>query len=633
MAILIKKKQLVKYPGGSFCKLNKQGTADYRLIALSVFFILFFGLIVVRLFKVQVLEHNYYITLASDQHEIFRQLYPVRGNIFVQEKKGSLVSNSKYYPLATNKNMNLLYAIPKDIKDPDAVLEVLKEVFEIEESEEEPPGENEGVENADVNLTPEQLQQKKDDELIEKWRVQLAKENDPYEPLKHLASDEEMEKINSYNLEGITSIKEISRYYPEKNNGSQLLGFVGKQAENNMPVGYYGIEGCFNKTLSGEAGFLRSEMDNSGRWIAIAGKDFSKAKNGQDLVLTIDKSIQYFVCDELNKAVKDHLAENGSVIIMEPQTGKIIALCNSPDFDPNKYNEVEDIQVFNNLALTDTYEPGSVFKAITMAAALDSGKIDPFSGYEDTGEVVIGKDIIKNSDSKAHGWQTMTQVLEKSLNTGTVFVANKIGIDEFRRYVKAFGFGSKTGIDLCSEGEGNIGSLERGGEIYLATASFGQGLTTTALQLLKAYGAIANEGKLMEPYVIDSILDENGDVVKQNSPKIVGQVISPNSARLLGSMLVSVIKNGHGAKAGVPGYMVAAKTGTAQMADPVKGGYSEKTAHTLVGFAPYNNPRFVMVVKITAPKNDQFAETSAAPLFGKIAKFMLDYYDVPPDLQ
>jgi stage V sporulation protein D (sporulation-specific penicillin-binding protein) len=630
--ILVKKKKLVKYSLSSYNQGKGPMTKDYRIIILLVFFFCFWGIVTVRLFKLQVMDNQYYTALAADQHEIFRQLYPVRGSIYVADKNVGLIAPEKNYsPVAANKKLSLLYAVPSSIKDADAILEALREVFQMKIVESFPK------EEEIAKMTKEQLEiyetEKKDTELFNKWKTQLAKTDDPYEPLKHFVSDEEMAKITAYNFEGIGSTDETTRYYPEKNIGSNLLGFVGKQSDNNILKGSYGIEGCYDKELAGEAGFLRAEKDSAGRWIAIAGQDFVTAKDGVSYVLTIDKAVQYFACDALNKAVESLKAENGSVIIMEPATGRIIAMCNAPDYDPNKYNEVEDIAVFNNYGLTESYEPGSVFKAVTMAAALDTGVVDPYTGYEDPGTLKYDQFTINNSDNKAHGWQTMTQVLEKSLNTGMVFAVKKVGFDEFKRYLSAFEFGKPSGIDLCNDSAGNLKSLDKPYEVYLATASFGQGITTTLMQLVKAYGAVANEGKLMQPYVIDQILDKDGKVIEQKKPKEIRQVISGNSARLLSGMLVSVIKNGHGGKAAIPGFEVAGKTGTAQIPDFEHGGYTEKTAHTFMGFFPYKNPRFVMGVKITAPKDERYAETSAAPLFGKIGKYLVEYYNVPPEVK
>ena len=227
----------------------------------------------------------------------------------------------------------------------------------------------------------------------------------------------------------------------------------------------------------------------------------------------------------------------------------------------------------------------------------------------------------------------MTQVLEKSLNTGTIFAARKVGQDKFKEYVENFGFGSKTNVDLCLEDPGNVISLETKHDIYLATASFGQGLTVTPMQLVKAFGAIANDGKMMEPYIVEKIVDEEGNVVEEKTPKIVGQVISPQTAKLVGGMLVSVVKNGHATKAGVEGYLIGGKTGTAQVPDNKTGGYSKDVIHTFAGSGPFDNPVFTMVVKLDHVKKVPYSSDSAAPLFGKLAKFILDYYEVPPEVK
>ncbi|OGF35165.1 hypothetical protein A2482_00540 [Candidatus Falkowbacteria bacterium RIFOXYC2_FULL_48_21] len=628
MTLLVKNTRMVKYES-----YGQGGAAkrDYRSGVIILFFICLAVMIIARLFKLQVLDYQYYLSLASDQHEIFKQLYPVRGEIYLNDREGQIVKDGhRYYPVALNKTLYLLYALPRDIKDPDAVLQALKEVFRLEPIKSDKPvtAEKSGVSVSTV-LIDEDPQG-----VIDGWNLKLRKKDDPYEPLKHLVGEKEIRQIEAYNLEGVGWSKEIARFYPEKSIGSQLLGFVGKQAEKNILKGYYGVEGCYDKELAGEAGFLHSETDTLGRWIALAGKDFRPAEDGQSFVLTIDKSIQYFACNELNKTVKEFSAESGSLIAMDPATGSILAMCNAPDFDPNEYNKIKDMNLFRNLSIADNYEPGSVYKPITMAMALNAGVVDPFSGYNDTGQVVFGKHTIRNSDLKAHGWQTMTNVLEFSLNTGAVYVARKVGIDDFKRYSQEFGFGKQTGIDLCSESEGSLKSLDEKGEIYLATASFGQGITTTPIQLLRAYGAIVNDGKLMQPYVIDSVLDADGKVVKKNEPRIVSQVISPESAKLLSSMLVSVVQNGHTKKAQIPGYLVGGKTGTAEIYDPVNGGYlHDINIHTFIGFAPFYKPRFVIISKIDKPKNAQYAESTAAPLFVKVGKFILDYYGVPPEVK
>jgi cell division protein FtsI/penicillin-binding protein 2 len=355
------------------------------------------------------------------------------------------------------------------------------------------------------------------------------------------------------------------------------------------------------------------------------------AIDGSDLVLTIDRTIQFVACDRLHKAVERHNADGGSVLIMDAESGAILAMCGSPDYDPNKYSEVKDVSVYNNPAIFFQYEPGSVFKPITMASALNEGKVGLETTYLDKGSVQIVPHEIKNSDLKAYGIQTMAQVLEKSLNTGVVFAMKALGADEFRRYVKLFGFGEETGVELMTEVNGDISSLSKRGEIYSVTASFGQGIAVTPLQMVRAFGAIANGGSLMRPYIIDEIRRSDG-TRQVTEPYEIRRVISQRSSVILGNMLVSVVENGHGKRAGVPGYYVAGKTGTAQVPRSDGKGYEKDiTIGSFIGFAPVRNPRFVMLTRIDHPRDVQWAESTAAPLFGEIAKFLLQYLNVPPE--
>jgi cell division protein FtsI/penicillin-binding protein 2 len=305
-------------------------------------------------------------------------------------------------------------------------------------------------------------------------------------------------------------------------------------------------------------------------------------------------------------------------------------MCNVPTFDPNDYGKVDSVDVYNDTAIFNAYEPGSVFKTITMAAALDMGKITPDTIFDDPGEVKIGPFTIRNSDLKAHGRVTMTDVLAESLNTGLVEVAHRLGTPSFLKYVRDFGFGEKTGITAQSEVGGDIGALSRKGDIWPATASFGQGLTVTVLQLASAYGAVANGGTLMKPYVVDQVRHADGRV-DTTKPQAVRQVIAKRTADLLTGMLVAVVERGHGKRAGVPGYWIGGKTGTAQIPNANGPGYEAgPTIGTFAGFGPIDDPKFVMVVRIDRPKDVQFAESSAAPLFGDIAKFLMDYYRIAP---
>lgn len=599
-------------------KIIKNGfNVRFKFLIGTIF--LFAGIIIARLFVLQVLDHTFYSALAAGQHEIYQLLFPERGKIWMQEiGSGDSSEKKKLYPLATNQTLFLVYAEPRKIKNPEDLAAKLVEIFNIKQAQ------NDNGANEEDIPTVEELKEKLKEELL----VKLKKENDPYEPLRHRVTEEEVNKIKALQIEGVGFTEEDVRFYPEKNIGSHFLGFVGIREDKK--IGQYGLEGHFNSELAGKQGYLASEKDVAGRWIPISRRKWQKAEDGSDIILTIDRNIQFFVCDKLQKAIQQHGADSGTVIIMEPKTGAVLAMCSFPDFDPNEYAKVKDINVFNNPAIFYQYEPGSVFKAITIAAAIDSGKITPTTTYNDEGFVKIDNHIIKNSDEKAHGVQTMTQVLDESLNTGAVFAVSQIGAEIFKKYVSDFGFGIMTGIELDFEAAGNIESLSRKGKIWSATASFGQGISVTPIQMVTAFAAIANGGKLVKPYIVDEIRKSDGTVMK-TEPKVIRQVISNRTAALLGGMLVSVVENGHGKRASVPGYFVAGKTGTAQVPKKDGKGYEKDiTIGSFVGFAPVEDPRFVMLVKIDHPRTTIWAEATAAPVFGEIAKYVLNYLKVPP---
>jgi cell division protein FtsI (penicillin-binding protein 3)/stage V sporulation protein D (sporulation-specific penicillin-binding protein) len=266
-----------------------------------------------------------------------------------------------------------------------------------------------------------------------------------------------------------------------------------------------------------------------------------------------------------------------------------------------------------------------------MAAALDLGKVTPETTYEDTGEVKIDRYTIRNFDDKAHGVNTMTQVLENSLNTGAMFAVEKVGKENFTKYVKAFGFGRLAGITLDKESAGDISSLNKKGDIYYLTASFGQGIMTTPMQLVSAYAAIANNGKLVKPYIVSEVIKPTGEIVKTQTQE-TKQVLTPKTAALLTGMMVSVIEKGYDKKARVNGYYLAGKTGTAQIASS-GGGYGAQTIHTFMGFGPVSNPKFVVLIKVDKPQGPRFASDSLGPSFRQLCQFLVNYYQIPPDYQ
>ncbi len=584
-------------------KFSPEKQFEPRIKFLAALFVIFSALIILKLFDFQVLKFDFYYALASDQHEIYQKLFPQRGSIYLKDQDLSLINKQdSLYPLAINKDYNLVYAQPKFMEaEPVEVADLLTPILEPD---------------------PEKQQAFKD-ELVAK----LSKKDDPYEPIMHKVEDSRVEMIKNLNISGIKSSKETFRFYPEKNIGADVLGFVGFD-NNGQKKGLYGIEGYFDKELAGEQGEIQSEKDISGNLISISDKKFVRAKDGADIVLTLDKTIQFEVCSQLNEHAKVIEADSAAAVVMDPESGAIIAMCSYPDFDPNQYNQVEDISAYNNRSIFEAYEPGSIFKPITMAIGLDMGVITPETTYIDEGFVKIDEFTIKNADLQAHGKTTMTQVLEKSLNTGAIYAVQQIGKKNFQKYLEKFGFGQRTGIQLDTEMPGDISSLNGRSAVYEDTASFGQGITATPLQMVQAFSAIANGGKLVQPYIVDEIREFNGTIIKTNRPK-PKQIISSKAATLLTGMLASVVKNGQAQAAAVPGYYVAGKTGTAQIAEG--GVYGNKTNHSFVGFAPIKDPKFVMILKFENPKKGSFSSVTTAPLFGRLAKFILDYYHAMPD--
>jgi stage V sporulation protein D (sporulation-specific penicillin-binding protein) len=561
----------------------------WRIYALVFFVFAAAFIIIIRLYSIQVSAHDKYKLIAENQHKIFQELTPKRGEIYLQDEK-------ELYPLAINQELQMVYLVPKEVEDKDKTISSL---------------------SVALNLESDFL------------RGKLTDPEDMFEILKHKLTNEEILKIKELNLPGVHLTPENFRYYPAGELASQLVGFVG--SDGNVYKGRYGLELYWDKELRGVEGNLNQEKDAGGRWISIADRELKPAKDGENLILTINHTVQYEVEKILKETIEKHGADNGTIIAMEPKTGRILAMANYPNFNPNDYSKVEDMNVFGNLSVDLPYECGSVFKTITIASGIDVGKIEPDTTYSDTGSVISAGYEIKNSDEKSYGTQTMIQVLEKSLNTGAIFVEKLVGNKNFADYVERFGFGKKTNIELPGELGGNISNLKNTrSDIQFFTASFGQGITVTPIQLLNAYAAIANKGRLMKPQIVDRIVYSDGREEKIE-PEEIRQVVTEETAAKVGQMLRSVVTDGHGKRANVPGYLIAGKTGTAQVAKSGSKGYEEGiTIGSFVGYAPLNDPKFAVLVKINNPKDVQWAESSAAPAFSQIMKLLLDYYKVKP---
>ncbi len=560
----------------------------------SVIFIIFIGVaavIISRLFFLQIFKYDLYSALARGQQQVFEDITPERGQIFLMDK------NSETTPLAVNKDFPFVYAVPKDIEESERTAKQLAEILEKDEKE-----------------------------ILEK----LSKKEDTYEVLAQRLGDEQVKKIKDLNIVGIAIKNERLRYYPAGSLASHVSGFVGW--DKDSVVGRYGLEGFYEKQLRGIVGKLVGEKDARGNILQSLGENKDAAEAGDDLLLTIDPNIQTIVEEKLRDAIEKWGIDGGTIIVMDPITGAIRALANSPNFDLNNYSKVEDANVFANSAVSHLFEPGSVFKPITLAAGLDTKKITPGTVYENTGSVKIGSYTISNVVQEAKGMRTMTEVLEESLNTGVIFAEEKTGHEVFKKYVEAFGMDEKTGIDIFGEVSGNTLNLSENRPINYATASFGQGIAITPIEMTMGIAAIANQGELMTPYLVQIVRHADGGE-ERTQPKSKRKVISSRAANDLTAMMVSVVRNGTGKRAQISGYTIAGKTGTAEVPNSDRKGYSDKDIHTFAGFFPAFDPRVLIFVKLDDPKGVRYAESSAVPLFREIAEYLITYYSIPPDAQ
>ena len=507
---------------------------------------------------------------------------------------------------------------------------------------------------------------------------QLSKRNIRYVFLKNKLSPDTSRQIEALDLKGVVLLPEHWRFYPEGNLASHLVGFI-----NRENTGQYGIEGFFNIELEGKKGAIYAESDPFGRQITVGETKIVNAVDGDTIVLTIDRVVQKEVEQILKEQVELFRADSGQIIIMNPFSGAIIAMANYPGFDPNTYTDsyalrrldypeekdslysttpifkkddrgqyvevadgdLEDDTiekfvyenrfgpgVFKNKVISEYYEPGSVFKPIVMSIAIDAKEVDPETTFDDDGPLQIDEFEIKNSDNQYHGISTMTEVLELSLNTGMSWVAKKLGKQLMYKYLKDYGFGEYTNVSLEGETKGDVDYYNHWSKAQLLTTSFGQGIVVTPLQMVAAWAAMANGGKLVQPYIVDSII-RDGDVI-ETEPEIIHRVISEEASSIITSMLISTVRRGHGRPADIPGYLIAGKTGTAQIAGKY-GKYETGEGSTITSFAGYLpalQPQFVMLVKFDRPRigENTWGSTTAAPTFQKVAEFLIDYYNIEP---
>lgn len=445
-----------------------------------------------------------------------------------------------------------------------------------------------------------------------------------YVTLSQNVTDESKNKIISSGVDGLTFDQDFTRSYPEASLSAHITGFVGKD-EAGSPVGYFGLEGFYNRELSSRSRVEQQEKDALGNPLLTGSWELLPGRFGRTLRLYLDRSAQYIVSSELKKGLERYGASSGEVIVMDPHTGGILAMASLPSYDPAKFH-LFNTSLYKNPSIAETFEPGSTFKVLVAAAAFNENVMNE-SDHCDIcgGPVQIDKYQIKTWDGNYRDNATPEDIIVHSDNTGMVWMQRKLGGEKLLEYIQKFGFGKKTGIDLQEEVDAKLRT--RWSEVDYATSSFGQGLAVTSIQMIAAVGAIANDGKLMEPHVVQEVIGENTIAI---SPKNQGQVISSDTARRVTDLMIKAVEYGEAKWAKPKGYTIAGKTGTAQIA--VSGHYDEeKTIASFVGFAPAYNPRFVMLVKLREPQSSQWGSETAAPLWFNIARKLLLHYNIPPD--
>ncbi|KKP87309.1 MAG: Peptidoglycan glycosyltransferase [Candidatus Roizmanbacteria bacterium GW2011_GWA2_35_8] len=542
-------------------------------------FLLFYVAIIIRLIYIQVISRDF---VGSDLYLKTKRLTSERGKIF----------DSSLNPLVLNQNSYLLYLEPKKITDKLKLIKFLSEKLKMEEA----------------SLSS----------YIDEKKV--------YQAVAGGLDEAKKKEIEALELEGVNFEYQMKRYYPEASLSAHLLGFVGKN-EKGEDLGYFGLEGYYDKDLVGLPGFLESERDASGKPIFIGAQKKVDPENGRDLILTIDKSIQEIAKRKLKEGIENYKARQGCVIIANPYTMAILALTCLPDYDIDKYFDFSE-SYFKNSAISDVVEPGSIFKPLIMAAAINEKKITPNSEMNEVGAIQVGEYSIKTWNDKYEGRISMTRILEKSSNVGMVWVGEKLGQEKLYSYMQKYGFGELTGIDLQGESPTYLKPKNNWYKIDFATATFGQGIGITPIQMIRAFAAIINGGNLMKPYLVEKIKSiDKVDVIK---PKVERKVISGLTSEIIKKMLVSTVENAEAKWDRPKGYKIGGKTGTAQI--PIAGIYDpSKTIASFIGFAPASKPKFVALVMLKEPGTSPWGSETAAPLFFEIAKELIVYYNIAPE--
>lgn len=558
-----------------------------RIMSTIVFLVAF--IILCRLFIIQIFNKNLYAERADRQYVTPSSNIFDRGSIFFSKKDGTLVTAgtvSSGFKIAIN---------PKNITDPESVFTVLDPYIEMEH-----------------------------DDFI----ARASKKNDPYEEIQNKLTKEQVTEIENLKIPGVSIYKDSWRFYPGGSLASHSIGFLAYKGDEK--IGQYGLERYYNNTLA------KSKDEIYVNFFAevFSGiRDTINNTNNQgDIVTTIEPQTQHTLELELFESFKKWKGDEAGGLIINPENGEIYAITGFPDFDLNNFSNVPNSSFFRNPIVENVYEFGSVIKPLVVAGAIDTGVIKPETTYFDSGVVTVNKKDIMNFDKKGRGLVNMQMVLDQSLNTGMVFIESKLGHEKFRSYMKSYGIGEKTGIDLPNETSGLIKNLDSPRDIEYANASFGQGIAITPIEAVRAFSVIANGGNLITPHLAKQIKYDTGLSKILEYPIIKEGLIKKETSETISRMLVHVFESYDQGKHKFDHYSVATKTGTAQVAmENGKGYYTDQHMHSFFGYFPAYNPRFLVFLYIKNPKDVKYASQTLIPPFVNITKFLLNYYNVLPD--
>lgn len=567
-------------------------TARSRIRFLSLVFLCVCLLIIARLYNLQVMKGDLYASKADRQYLQSGHDYFDRGSIFFTEADGDTV------PAASLRTGYIVAMTPKLVEEPDAAFAALSRHIEVD---------------------------------ADRFEEAVARVDDPYEELARRIPQKEADAIAAEKIPGIRVFRERWRFYPGNKLAAHALGFVAYGDDGRSKVGRYGLERYYEETL---------KRNNDSVYVNFFAELFSGVQAAVsegaslegDVVTWIEPTVQLQLEQELEQVNNTWSSDYSGGIIMDPKTGAIYALGASPSFDPNQFQEAESPRVFTNYLVENVYEMGSIIKPLTIAAGLDAGVITPESTYFDAGTLTLNSRTISNFDGKGRGTVSMQAVLNQSLNTGVAHVVRLMGRGEFAKYFKAFGLGEETGVDLPNETRGLVANLSSPRDIEYATASFGQGIALTPMETVRALAALANGGKLVSPHIGKEIRFRVGGK-ETIDPGVDVEVLKPETSEAITRMLVEVVDSSlQNGKAKMERYSIAAKTGTAQIArENGRGYYDDRYLHSFFGYFPAYEPRFIIFLYTYHPKGVRYASETLTFPFMDLAKFLINYYQIPPD--